>query len=56
MEEHIVKIESTKDVTHNVRAFRIVKPPGYDLNPARLLKYPLIKKVERRKATLHSQV
>ena len=33
MEEHIVKIISTKDVTHNVRAFRFVKPPGYKFEP-----------------------
>ena len=33
MEEHIVKIISVKDVTHNVRAFQIAKPPGYKFEP-----------------------
>jgi len=33
MEEHIVKILSVKDVTHNVRSFQIVKPAGYKFEP-----------------------
>jgi ferredoxin-NADP reductase len=31
--EHIVQIESIKDVTHNVRSYRFTKPPGYKFEP-----------------------
>jgi ferredoxin-NADP reductase len=33
MEQHIVKILSIHDVTHNVRAYRIEKPSGYRFEP-----------------------
>ncbi len=33
MEQHIVKILSIHDVTHNVRAYRIEKPSGYRFGP-----------------------
>ena len=33
MEEHIVKILATKNVTHNVRSFQVVKPEGYKFEP-----------------------
>lgn len=33
MEEHIVKILSTKQVTHDVKRFRIEKPEGYSFIP-----------------------
>lgn len=33
MEQHIVKILSIKEVTHNVRQFRIEKPGGYTFVP-----------------------
>ena len=33
MEEHIVKILSVKNVTHNVRSFQIAKPAGYKFEP-----------------------
>jgi hypothetical protein len=31
--EHIVKIESIHDVTHNVRSYRFTKPAGYSFEP-----------------------
>jgi len=33
MEEHIVKILSIRDVTHDVRSYRIAKPDGYHFEP-----------------------
>ncbi len=33
MEQHIVKIISIKDVTHNVRSYRLQKPEGYQFTP-----------------------
>lgn len=33
MEEHIVKILDIHDVTHDVRSYRIEKPPGYVFTP-----------------------
>jgi len=33
MEEHVVKILSVKNVTHNVRSFQIDKPVGYKFEP-----------------------
>jgi ferredoxin-NADP reductase len=33
MEQHIVKIESIHDVTHDVRAYRLQKPSGYQFTP-----------------------
>lgn len=33
MEQHIVKILSVQDVTHDVRAYRIEKPSGYRFGP-----------------------
>lgn len=33
MEEHIVKILSVTDVTHDVRAYRVEKPSGYRFTP-----------------------
>jgi len=33
MEEHVVRILSMKDVTHNVRSFQIAKPGGYKFEP-----------------------
>ena len=33
MEEHIVKILSMKDVTHNVRSFQFEKPAGFKFEP-----------------------
>ena len=33
MEEHIVKIESIHNVTHNVRSYRFNKPAGYSFEP-----------------------
>ena len=33
MEEHIVRIESITPVTHNVKQFRLTKPPGYKFEP-----------------------
>ncbi|MGN6568168.1 MAG: FAD-binding oxidoreductase [Flavipsychrobacter sp.] len=33
MEQHIVKILSVHNVTHNVKAFRIAKPGGYHFEP-----------------------
>src|SRR5882757_1380380 len=33
MEEHIVKILSILDVTHDVRSYRIAKPDGYHFEP-----------------------
>jgi ferredoxin-NADP reductase len=57
MEEHIVKIISTKDVTHNVRAFRIVKPPGYKFEPGQATEVSINKegwKEEKRPFTFTS--
>lgn len=33
MEEHIVKILKTENVTHNVKRFRVQKPEGYSFTP-----------------------
>ena len=33
MEQHIVSILSIQDVTHDVRAYRLEKPPGYRFVP-----------------------
>jgi hypothetical protein len=33
MEKHVVKILSIRDITHDVRAYRIEKPPGYRFEP-----------------------
>lgn len=57
MEEHIAKIISTKDVTHNVRAFRIVKPPGYKFGPGQATEVSINKegwKEEKRPFTFTS--
>jgi len=57
MEEHIVKIISTKDVTHNVRAFQIVKPHGYKFEPGQATEVSINKegwKEEKRPFTFTS--
>ncbi len=33
MESHIVKIKSIRQVTHDVKSFRIEKPAGYQFVP-----------------------
>lgn len=33
MEQHVVKILSVADVTHNVRTYRVEKPSGYEFTP-----------------------
>jgi ferredoxin-NADP reductase len=33
MEEHVVRIESITEVTHNVKSFRVTKPEGYKFEP-----------------------
>jgi len=56
-EEHIVKIISTHDVTHNVRAFRFVKPEGYKFEPGQATEVSINKegwKDERRPFTFTS--
>lgn len=57
MEEHIVKIIATKDVTHNVRSFRIEKPAGYTFEPGQATEVSINKekwKEERRPFTFTS--
>lgn len=57
MEEHIVKIIATKDVTHNVRSFRIEKPNGYTFEPGQATEVSINKekwKDERRPFTFTS--
>jgi ferredoxin-NADP reductase len=57
MEEHIVKIIATKDVTHNVRSFRIEKPADYTFEPGQATEVSINKekwKEERRPFTFTS--
>ena len=57
MEEHIVRILSTKDVTHNVRSFQIAKPDGYKFEPGQATEVSINKekwKDERRPFTFTS--
>lgn len=57
MEEHIVKIIATKDVTHNVRSFRIEKPTCYVFEPGQATEVSINKekwKEERRPFTFTS--
>lgn len=57
MEEHIVKIIATKEVTHNVRSFRIEKPAGYTFEPGQATEVSINKekwKEERRPFTFTS--
>lgn len=57
MEEHIVKIIATKNVTHNVRSFRIEKPAGYTFEPGQATEVSINKekwKEERRPFTFTS--
>src|SRR5258706_6788962 len=55
--EHIVKISSVHDVTHNVRAFRIAKPAGYVFEPGQATEVSINKqgwKEEKRPFTFTS--
>jgi ferredoxin-NADP reductase len=52
MEEHIVKIIATKDVTHNVRSFRIEKPAGYTFEPGQATEVSINKENGKRKGAL----
>jgi ferredoxin-NADP reductase len=57
MEEHIVRILSTKDVTHNVRSFQVEKPQGYKFEPGQATEVSINKeewKDERRPFTFTS--
>lgn len=57
MEEHIVKIISTVDLTHNVRSFQIEKPAGYSFEPGQATEVSVNKegwKEERRPFTFTS--
>ena len=57
MEEHIVKILSVKDVTHNVRSFQIEKPAEYKFEPGQATEVSINKagwKDERRPFTFTS--
>ena len=56
-EEHIVKILSIHNVTHNVRAFRFEKPAGYTFHPGQATEVSIKKegwKEERRPFTFTS--
>jgi ferredoxin-NADP reductase len=55
--EHIVKIESVMQVTHNVKSFRLTKPPGYMFEPGQATEVSINKekwKEERRPFTFTS--
>lgn len=55
--EHIVKIQSVKPVTHNVRQFRFEKPAGYTFQPGQATEVSINKegwKDERRPFTFTS--
>ena len=57
MEEHIVKILSIHQVTHNVKRFKIEKPPGYTFVPGQATEVAINKaewKSERRPFTFTS--
>lgn len=57
MEEHIVKILSLRDVTHNVRSFRLSKPAGYSFEPGQATEVSINKdgwKEEKRPFTFTS--
>lgn len=57
MEEHIVKILSVRDVTHNVRSFQITKPSGYSFEPGQATEVSINKegwKEEKRPFTFTS--
>lgn len=57
MEEHIVKILSIRDVTHNVRSYRLEKPAGYVFVPGQATEVSINKgkwKDERRPFTFTS--
>jgi ferredoxin-NADP reductase len=54
MEEHIVKILKTENVTHNVKRFRVQKPEGYSFTPGQATEAAINKpglKYERRPFT-----
>jgi glycine betaine catabolism B len=44
MESHIVKIISIKEVTHNVKSFRLEKPEGYQFVPGQATEVSIHKK------------
>jgi ferredoxin-NADP reductase len=55
--EHIVKIESITEVTHNVRSFKLTKPAGYKFEPGQATEVSVNKKgwnEERRPFTFTS--
>jgi hypothetical protein len=55
--EHIVKIESIHDVTHNVRSYRFNKPAGYSFEPGQATEVSINKegwKEEKRPFTFTS--
>jgi ferredoxin-NADP reductase len=57
MEEHIVKILSLRDVTHNVRSFRLSKPADYSFEPGQATEVSINKdgwKEEKRPFTFTS--
>jgi len=57
MEEHIVKILSLRDRTHNVRSFRLSKPAGYSFEPGQATEVSINKegwKEEKRPFTFTS--
>lgn len=57
MEEHIVKILSLRDVTHNVRSFQVSKPAGYSFEPGQATEVSINKdgwKEEKRPFTFTS--
>src|SRR6478736_2787107 len=57
MEEHVVKIISLEPVTHNVKHFRVEKPPGYEFVPGQATEVAINKprwKEERRPFTFTS--
>jgi ferredoxin-NADP reductase len=57
MEEHVVRILSIKDVTHNVRSYQISKPAGYKFEPGQATEVSINKgnwKDERRPFTFTS--
>lgn len=57
MEQHIVKIVSIHDVTHDVRAYRVEKPSGYHFEPGQATEVSINKegwKEEKRPFTFTS--
>lgn len=57
MEEHVVKILSVRDVTHNVRSIRVSKPLGYSFEPGQATEVSINKegwKEEKRPFTFTS--